>query len=68
VKPSPEGYNEVALYDSFGKKAEVDAQIAKQEGRKTIKVPDFKFWSPMALSNGRLIVRGQDRMICLDLR
>ena len=68
VKPSPEGYNEVALFDAFGKKAEVDAQIAKQEGRKTIKVPDFKYWSPMALSNGHLIVRGQDRMICLDLR
>lgn len=68
VKPSPEGYNEVALYDTFGKKAEVDEQIAKQEGRSTIKVPDFKYWSPMALSNGRLIVRGQERMICLDLR
>lgn len=67
VKPSPEGYNEVALYDTFGKKAEVDEQIAKQEGRATIKVPDFKYWSPMALSNGKLIVRGQDRMICLDL-
>jgi hypothetical protein len=29
---------------------------------------DLKFWSPMALSEGRLIMRGQDRLICVDLR
>ena len=68
VKPSSEGYEEVALYDVFGKKAEVDEQIAKQEGRAVIKMPDFKYWSPMALSNGRLIMRGQDHLKCLDLR
>lgn len=68
VKPSPDGYDEVGFSDVFGKKAEVDEQIAKQKGRDTIRIPDFKFWSPMALSNGRLIMRGQDKLICLDLR
>ncbi len=68
VVPSPEGYKEVAVADVFSKKQEVDEQLAKQENRDVKKIPDFKFWSPMALSNGKLIVRGQDRMICLDLR
>jgi len=68
VVPSPEGYKEVAIADVFGKKKEVDEQIAKQAGRDNIKMPDFKYWSPMALSNGKLIVRGQDKMKCLDLR
>tara|TARA_R110000850_G_scaffold261695_2_gene389809 strand:- start:165 stop:1508 length:1344 start_codon:yes stop_codon:yes gene_type:complete len=68
VKPSPDGYQELALADVFGKKAEVDEQIAKQAGRAVIKMPDFKYWSPMALSNGRLIVRGQSHLKCLDLR
>ena len=68
VVPSPEGYKEVAFADVFGKKQEVDEDLAKQENREVKKMPEFKFWSPMALSNGRLIVRGQDRMICLDLR
>lgn len=70
VKPSPKGYEEVAMTDVFGKKAEVDEDVAKQvaAGRETIKMPDFKYWSPMALSNGRLIMRGQDTVKCLDLR
>ena len=67
VDPSPEGYEEVALADVFGKKAEVDEMLAKQEGRTTKKIPDFKFWSPMALSNGHLIMRGQGTLKCLDL-
>jgi outer membrane protein assembly factor BamB len=70
VKPSPKGYEEVAMTDVFGKKAEVDADVAKQvaAGRETMKMPDFKFWSPMALSDGRLVMRGQDMLKCLDLR
>ena len=56
------------MFDVFGKKAEVDEQIAKQEGRAVIKMPDFKFWSPMALSDGRLIMRGQTALKCVDLR
>lgn len=67
VVPSPEGYKEVGFFDAFGKKAEVDEQIAKQEGRKLIKMPEFKFWSPMALSRGHLIVRGQGMLKCLDI-
>lgn len=70
VKPSPKGYEEVAMTDVFGKKTEVDADVAKQvaAGRDTIKMPDFKYWSPMALSDGRLVMRGQDTLKCLDLR
>lgn len=70
VKPSPEGYKEVAMTDVFGKKTEVDEDIAKQvaAGRDVLKMPDFKFWSPMALADGRLIMRGQEKLKCLDLR
>jgi len=68
VNPSPDGYKEVAMADIFGKKAEVDEMLAKQEHREVKRVPDFKYWSPMALSNGRLVMRGQDKLICLDLR
>ncbi|MDF1862184.1 MAG: PQQ-like beta-propeller repeat protein [Verrucomicrobiales bacterium] len=68
VKPSPEGYKEVSFADVFDKKAETDELIAKQKGRDTIKMKDYKFWSPMALGNGRLIMRGQDMLKCLDLR
>lgn len=69
VVPSPDGYKEVGLFDSFGKKEEVDKEIAMQveREREIIKIPDFKYWSPMALSDGYLIVRGQDTMKCLDL-
>ena len=59
---SPKGPRQVGFADVFDKKAEVDEQIAKQEGRKTIKLPDFRFWSPLALSEGRLIMRGQTMM------
>jgi outer membrane protein assembly factor BamB len=70
VKPSPTGYKEVAMTDVFGKKAEVDGEVAKQvaAGREVIKMPDFKYWSPMALAGGRLVMRGQDQLKCLDLR
>ncbi len=65
---SPKGPKQVAEFDVFDKKAEVDEQIAQQEGKKTLKLPDFKLWSPLALSNGRLVLRGQTSMKCLDLR
>ncbi|MDF1825532.1 MAG: PQQ-binding-like beta-propeller repeat protein [Verrucomicrobiales bacterium] len=67
IDPSPEGYKEIAFLDVFGKKPEVDEQIAKQAGRDRIKMPDFKFWSPMALSNGHLVMRAQNMVRCLDL-
>ena len=68
VDPSPEGYRELAMADIFGKKAEVDQLIEKQKGKKTIKLPDYKYWSPMALSNGHLIMRGQENLVCLKLK
>jgi outer membrane protein assembly factor BamB len=68
VKPSPEGYEELAFADVFGKKKEVDEQIARQEGREVARLPDFRYWSPMALSQGRLLMRGQETLKCLDLR
>ena len=68
VDPSPKGYREVAFADVFGKKEEVDRQIEKQKERGTARIPDFRFWSPMALSNGHLIMRGQENLICLKVK
>lgn len=68
VEPSPKGYKEVAFADAFGKKAEVDELIEKQKDKGVIKLRDYKMWSPMALGHGRLIVRGQTMLKCLDLR
>lgn len=68
VSSDAKGPKQIAFADVFDKKAEVDAQIAKQEGKENIKLPDFRFWSPMALSDGHLIMRGQTTMKCLDLR
>jgi len=68
VEPSTEGFKLVAEADIFDNRAEVEERIAKQKGRKTIKMPDYKLWSPMALSDGRLIMRGQTEMKCVDLR
>lgn len=69
VEPSPEGYKELALFDAFGTKEKVDADIEtqKQRNRPIIKIPDFKYWSPMALSNGHLIMRGQENLVCLKV-
>ena len=68
VEPSPNGYKELSFADIFDKKAAAEKQIAEQKGSKKVKLPSFKFWSPMALSNGILIMRAQDTMKCLDLR
>ncbi len=68
IDPSPKGYQEIAMADIFGKKEEVDKQIAAQAGRKQIKIPDLKYWSPMALSNGHLIMRGQENLVCVSLK
>lgn len=67
-EPSPEGPELLAEADIFGKRAEVEEQIKAQEGRKRVKLPDFQFWSPMALSDGRLVMRGQTMLKCVDLR
>ena len=68
VDPNPSGYKQIAFADVFGKKEEIEDHLAKQKDKKVKKMPDFKYWSPMALSNGRLIVRGQQTVKCLDLR
>ncbi|MGB1131409.1 MAG: hypothetical protein ACPG4K_15255, partial [Haloferula sp.] len=54
VAPEPEGFKLLAEANVFG----VDLE----------KRYDLKFWTPPALSNGRLLMRGQDRLLCVDLR
>lgn len=29
---------------------------------------DLRYWSPLALSDGKLILRGQEKLLCLDLK
>lgn len=53
VEPSPKGFKLLAEANVFASDLE--------------KKHDLKFWSPMALSNGRLYMRGQDRLLCVDL-
>ncbi|MGJ8697658.1 MAG: PQQ-binding-like beta-propeller repeat protein [Verrucomicrobiaceae bacterium] len=54
VEPSPKGFKLLAEANVF----ETDPDSKK----------DLKFWSNLALSDGKLIMRGQDRMICLRLK
>ncbi|MDB4500720.1 PQQ-like beta-propeller repeat protein [Akkermansiaceae bacterium] len=54
IDPSPEGYKLLAEANVFG----TEAKSKK----------DLQYWSNMALSNGQLIMRGQNRMICVDLK
>jgi outer membrane protein assembly factor BamB len=53
VEPDPEGFRELDRWDAFG---------ARSEYR------DERMWAPLALSNGRLLVRNQEEMKCVDLR
>lgn len=53
VEPSPSGYRQLGEANVFGIE-DLDQ--------------DHKFWSPLALSDGRLVMRGQQRLICVDLR
>ncbi len=53
VEPSPQGYRQLAEDNVFG----VDDLDE-----------DRQFWSPLALSDGRLVMRGQGRLFCVDLR
>ncbi len=68
VAPSPQGYRELGMIDVFGKQDEVEAMIAKQAKRKFVRLPDFKLWSPMAIGQDHLILRGQEQLICYRLR
>lgn len=53
VEPSTKGYKELASANIF------DSDLSKNQ--------DLRFWSPLALSDGKLILRGQDKMICLKM-
>ncbi len=53
VAPSPDGYQLLAEADLFGS---ADARNDQQA------------WAPMALSDGRLLIRNQDSLKCVDLR
>ncbi|MEN8694975.1 MAG: PQQ-binding-like beta-propeller repeat protein [Akkermansiaceae bacterium] len=54
VEPSPKGFKLLAEANVF----ETNLEDSK----------DLNYWSNLALSNGKLIMRGQDRVLCIDLR
>ncbi|MEJ6580163.1 MAG: PQQ-like beta-propeller repeat protein [Akkermansiaceae bacterium] len=53
VEPSSKGYKELASANLFG------SDLTSKK--------DLQFWSPLALSDGRLILRGQDKMFCVRM-
>ena len=53
VDPSPKGFKLLAEANVFG---------TDPDNRK-----DLRYWSPLALADGKLIMRGQDKLLCLDL-
>lgn len=52
IEPSTERYRAIAEANIFGTETDQDLHM----------------WAPMALSSGRLLMRSQDRLVCLDLR
>ncbi len=52
VQPDPSGYRQLAEADVFG--------VGEED--------DSKMWAPMALSDGKLVLRSQTELKCLDLR
>lgn len=54
VEPDPDAFRLLAEANVFGSDLE--------------KRFDLKYWSPPALSRGRLYMRGQERLVCVDLR
>ncbi|MEX0742647.1 MAG: hypothetical protein WD079_07595, partial [Phycisphaeraceae bacterium] len=52
VNPTPTGYEEISQTQVF------DPDRPRSNN----------IWAPMALSDGRLIVRDQNELVCLDLR
>lgn len=54
VDPSPEGFKIKAEANPFG------SDLTKKK--------DLLYWSPLTLSDGKLILRGQKHLICLDLK
>ena len=58
VEPSPVGYRQIAEAAVFNVAKPVPPE----------KVEDQKMWAPMALSEGRLVLRSQNILKCIDLR
>ena len=54
VEPSPKGFKLLAEANVFG------SDLTSKK--------DLKFWSPMALSDGCLYMRGQNRLLCVSLK
>jgi outer membrane protein assembly factor BamB len=54
VDPSPKGFKLLAQANVFG----TDPKSKK----------DLRYWSPMALSKGKLLMRGQRKLLCVDLK
>ena len=54
VEPSPEG---------FKVKAEANVFNSDLSNRR-----DLRYWSPIALSNGHLLLRGQNQLICVQMK
>ncbi|MGC6580791.1 MAG: PQQ-binding-like beta-propeller repeat protein [Akkermansiaceae bacterium] len=54
IDPSPKGFKLLAEANVF------------ESNPKSKK--DLKYWSNLSLSDGRLLMRGQDRLLCVDLR
>lgn len=54
INPSPKGYQLLAEANVFN---------TNPKSKK-----DLQYWSNMALSDGKLIMRGQNRLICVDLK
>ena len=58
IEPSPVGYRQIAEAAVFNVAKPVPPE----------KVEDQKMWAPMALSEGRLVLRSQNILKCIDLR
>ena len=54
VDPSPKGFKLLAEANVFG----TDPTSKK----------DLRYWSPLALSDGKLLMRGQNKLLCVDLK
>jgi len=54
IKPSPEKFELLAEANVFG---------SDEKSKK-----DLKYWSNLALSNGKLLMRGQNRLLCIKLK
>lgn len=54
VKPSPKEFTVLAEANVFG------ADLRRRD--------DLRYWSPLALSQGRLLMRGQESLMSVDLR